>query len=55
MAVAKMFGGEVLEGLLVILDPILSDTDKFKQRTGAEVLTGLLRGKYISSCPSFLS
>jgi hypothetical protein len=27
-----------------IIDPLLFDTDKYKQRAGAEILTGILRG-----------
>jgi hypothetical protein len=44
--VAKMFEVEVVSGLLGVLDPLLSDSDKFKQLAGAEILTGLLRGKH---------
>lgn len=40
----KMFEGEVLEDILSTIDPLLSDSDKFKQRAGAEFLTGLWRG-----------
>lgn len=39
-----MFGNEGLDDLLAVVDPLLSDADKFKQRAGAEFLTGLLRG-----------
>lgn len=41
---AKMFEAEGLDQLLLVIDPLLSDADKFKQRSGAEFLTGLLRG-----------
>jgi proteasome activator subunit 4 len=41
---AKMFEHEVLDNILAVIDPLLSDPDKFKQRAGAEFLTGLLRG-----------
>ncbi|KAJ6604293.1 hypothetical protein DFH09DRAFT_1300536 [Mycena vulgaris] len=41
---AKMFEHEVLEEILKIIDPLLSDSDKFKQRAGAEFLAGLWRG-----------
>ncbi|KAF7339947.1 hypothetical protein MVEN_01912400 [Mycena venus] len=41
---AKMFEHEVLDDILKIIDPLLSDPDKFKQRAGAEFLAGLWRG-----------
>lgn len=40
-----MFGAEALEGILAAIDPLLSDADKFKQRAGAEILSGVLRGE----------
>ncbi|KAF9459432.1 hypothetical protein BDZ94DRAFT_1312356 [Collybia nuda] len=43
-SLAKMFGAETLEGILSAIDPLLSDIDKFKQRAGAEILSGILRG-----------
>ncbi|KAJ7456643.1 hypothetical protein FB451DRAFT_1276697 [Mycena latifolia] len=41
---AKMFEGEILDDILKTIDPLLSDSDKFKQRAGAEFLAGLWRG-----------
>ncbi|KAJ7785950.1 hypothetical protein B0H16DRAFT_1488659 [Mycena metata] len=41
---AKMFEHEVLDDILKTIDPLLSDSDKFKQRAGAEFLAGLWRG-----------
>jgi hypothetical protein len=41
-----MFGAETLEGILGAIDPLLSDADKFKQRAGAEILSGVLRGVF---------
>lgn len=46
---AKIFGAEALEGILAAIDPLLSDADKFKQRAGAEILSGILRGEYRSA------
>lgn len=41
---AKMFEHEVVDAILSVMDPLLSDSDKFKQRAGGEFLTGLIRG-----------
>ncbi|KAJ6519492.1 hypothetical protein C8R45DRAFT_852433 [Mycena sanguinolenta] len=41
---AKMFEGHILDDILKVIDPLLSDSDKFKQRAGAEFLAGLWRG-----------
>ncbi|KAF7306621.1 hypothetical protein MIND_00453500 [Mycena indigotica] len=41
---AKIFEGTILQSVLTTVDPLLSDPDKFKQRAGAEFLTGLWRG-----------
>ncbi|KAF7310620.1 hypothetical protein HMN09_00604800 [Mycena chlorophos] len=41
---AKIFDAGVLDKVLTVVDPLLSDADKFKQRAGAEFLTGLWRG-----------
>lgn len=48
--VAKMFEHEVVDAILSVMDPLLSDSDKFKQRAGGEFLTGLIRGKLLFSC-----
>jgi proteasome activator subunit 4 len=45
---AKMLEHEVLDDILAAIDPLLLDSDKFKQRGGAEILAGVLRGPYIS-------
>lgn len=39
-----MFEGEKLDELLNVIDLLVRDTDKFKQRAAAEFLVGLLRG-----------
>jgi proteasome activator subunit 4 len=39
-----MLEHEGLEQLLGVIDPLLSEPDRFKQRAGAELLAGLLRG-----------
>ncbi|KDR84826.1 hypothetical protein GALMADRAFT_233236 [Galerina marginata CBS 339.88] len=41
---AKMFGDNGLDDILEVVDPLLFDTDKYKQRAGAEILCGVLRG-----------
>ncbi|KAJ6501707.1 hypothetical protein C8R47DRAFT_1108448 [Mycena vitilis] len=41
---AKMFEHDVLDVILETIDPLVSDSDKFKQRAGAEFLAGLWRG-----------
>lgn len=42
--VAKMFQHEFLELMLPTIEPLLKDSDRFKQRAGTEMLIGLLRG-----------
>ena len=42
---AKMFGDEVLDEILLVIEPLLVDSDKYKQRAGAEILSGILRGE----------
>lgn len=39
-----MLEQEGLDDILTVIDPLLSDSDKFKQRGGAEILAGVLRG-----------
>jgi hypothetical protein len=34
-----------LDGVLNTIDPLLWDTDKYKQRAGAEIWAGLIRGE----------
>ena len=34
-----------LDGIFDIIEPLLLDTDKYKQRAGAEVWAGLVRGR----------
>ncbi|KIJ68675.1 hypothetical protein HYDPIDRAFT_106916 [Hydnomerulius pinastri MD-312] len=41
---AKMFDGASLQDLLDVVEPILTNPDKFQQTAAAEILTGLLRG-----------
>ncbi|KAL4243149.1 BLM10 family protein [Abortiporus biennis] len=43
-SIAKTFENESLEQILVAMEPLLTDNDRFKQRAGAEILAGLLRG-----------
>ncbi|KAF8898414.1 hypothetical protein BD779DRAFT_1607229 [Infundibulicybe gibba] len=43
-SLAKMFLSGGFDRVLVVIEPLLCDPDKFKQRAGAEILTGLLRG-----------
>ncbi len=40
-----MFGDEGSEELLLVIEPLLFDSDKYKQRAGAEILSGILRGE----------
>lgn len=44
-ATAKMFWGENIDEVLVVLDPLLWDSDRFRQRAAAEILAGILRGR----------
>ncbi|CAA7258771.1 unnamed protein product [Cyclocybe aegerita] len=41
---AKVFGDSGLDEILAVVDPLLFDSDKYKQRAGAEILCGILRG-----------
>lgn len=41
---AKTFEDRHLDTILESIEPLLTDPDRFKQRAGAEVLVGLLRG-----------
>ncbi|TCD70651.1 hypothetical protein EIP91_002372 [Steccherinum ochraceum] len=43
-SLAKMYEDERLEELLAVIEPLLTDADRFRQRAGAELLAGLLRG-----------
>lgn len=43
-SLAKMLEHEGLDDIIAAIDPLLSDTDKYKQRAGAEILGGILRG-----------
>ncbi|KAJ8084329.1 Proteasome activator BLM10 [Marasmius tenuissimus] len=43
-SLAKMFNGSNLERLLGVIETLISDSDKYKQRAGGEFLTGILRG-----------
>lgn len=40
-----MFEHEKLQAILDTIDPLLADSDRYKQRSGAELLAGLSRGK----------
>lgn len=35
-----------LDAIFETIEPLLLDVDKFKQRAGAEVWAGLMRGKF---------
>jgi proteasome activator subunit 4 len=41
---AKMYEHEILDEILGVIDPLLTDNDRYQQRAGAELLAGLLRG-----------
>ena len=41
---AKFFGDEGLDNFLKVIDSLLFESDKFKQRAGAEILSGIMRG-----------
>ena len=45
-----MFESNKLEELLSVVDPLLGESDRFKQRAAAEILAGLLRGEYQLTC-----
>lgn len=45
-----MFGDERLDEIFLVIEPLLVDSDKYKQRAGAEILSGVLRGEqFVSS------
>jgi proteasome activator subunit 4 len=39
-----MFGRDKVHLILPIIDPLVTDSDKYRQRAASEVLAGLLRG-----------
>ncbi|KAF8971500.1 armadillo-type protein [Flammula alnicola] len=41
---AKIFVDDGLDEILKVIDPLLFDSDKYKQRAAAEILSGVLRG-----------
>ncbi|KAI8995384.1 ARM repeat-containing protein [Trametes punicea] len=43
-SIAKMFEDDKLQSILDTIDPLLVDGDRYKQRSGAEMLAGLSRG-----------
>lgn len=43
-SLAKVFQDALLDDIFAVVDPLLSDSDKYKQRAGAEILAGTLRG-----------
>jgi proteasome activator subunit 4 len=43
-SLAKLYGKAPLDGALPVIEPLMTDPDKFKQRASAEILSGLLRG-----------
>ena len=40
-----MFGDEGLDDIFEVIESLLVDSDKYKQRAGAEILSGILRGE----------
>lgn len=40
-----MFEHRFLDQILPVLEPLLTDNDRYKQRAVAELLAGLLRGE----------
>ncbi|KAG1757297.1 hypothetical protein EDB19DRAFT_1924203 [Suillus lakei] len=44
ITLAKLFNGEHLHLILAVVEPLMTDADKFKQAAAAEILTGLFRG-----------
>jgi hypothetical protein len=39
-----MFEHQILDALLTVVEPLIMDTDRFRQRSAVEILAGLLRG-----------
>ena len=46
-----MFEHEKLQTILDTIDPLLADSDRYKQRSGAELLAGLSRGQGVGTSP----
>lgn len=42
-----MFQGEALDEILEVMEPLIFDTDKYKQRAGGEIFSGLIRGLFL--------
>jgi proteasome activator subunit 4 len=53
-SLAKLYGKARVDGALPVIEPLLTDPDKFKQRAAAEILSGLLRGTLPFPCCSVL-
>jgi len=43
---AKFFGEGIFDEMTEVIEPLLFDSDKHKQRAGAEILVGILRGEF---------
>ncbi|OCH96671.1 ARM repeat-containing protein [Obba rivulosa] len=43
-SLAKMFEAQKIETMTNVIETMLADSDRFKQRAGAEILAGILRG-----------
>ncbi len=48
-----MFEHEKLQVILDTIDPLLADSDRYKQRSGAELLAGLSRGEEEPPCIAY--
>lgn len=42
--IGKMFEAKHLDKLLDAVEPLINENDRFKQRAGAELIAGILRG-----------
>jgi hypothetical protein len=42
-----MFEGEYLDVVLAVIEPLWTDTDRFKQRAAAELIGGVMRGEVL--------
>ena len=45
LSAAKTYEDRHLDVILLGIEPLVTDSDRYKQRAGAETLAGLLRGR----------
>ncbi|CAL1696390.1 unnamed protein product [Somion occarium] len=52
-SISKMFEHRYVNEILLVIEPLLTDLDRYRQRAAAEILAGLLRGSKHWPLPAF--